>query len=107
MKQRDAAQKKFETIGDKAWEEEATSLHLSVLASSEEFNKNQEVLDDLVEQYTLAWNSEVNRALTDPETGMAATIGKIMTTVARMCAGDLPEIPLAEATEETEGVSRQ
>ena len=47
-----------------------------------------EVLDGLVEQHALAWNSEVNRALADPETGMAATLGKIMTTIARMCAGD-------------------
>lgn len=88
MKQRDAAQKKFEATGDKAWEEEAATLQLSVLASDEEFKKNQEVLDGLVEQYALAWNSEVNKELADPETGMAATLGKIMTTVARMCAGD-------------------
>ena len=88
VKQRDAAQKKFEATGDKAWEEQAASLQLSVLESNEEFNKNQEVLDGLVEQHALAWNSEVNRALADPETGMAATLGKIMTTIARMCAGD-------------------
>ena len=88
VKQRDAAQKKYEATGDKAWEEEAASLHLSVLVSNEEYNKNQEVLDGLVEQHVLAWNGEVNRALADPETGMAATLGKIMTTVARMCAGD-------------------
>ena len=33
-------------------------------------------------------NAENARALADPETGLGATIGKIMTTVARMCAGD-------------------
>ncbi len=88
VKQRDQAQKKYETTGDKAWEEEAVSLHLSALASDDKFKENQKVLDGLLEQYTLAWNNEVNKALADPETGMAATYAKIMTTVARMCAGD-------------------
>lgn len=94
VKQRDAAQKKFEATGDTAWKEEAASLQLSVNASNEEFENNQKVLDGLLEQYAMAWNNEVDRALSDPETGMAATIGKIMTTVARMCAGD--KVPYAD-----------
>lgn len=88
VKQRDSALTKFEATGDRAWSDEAASLQLSIEASNEKFNKNQEILDGLVEQYALAWNAEVARQQADPETGMAATLGKIMTTVARMCAGD-------------------
>ena len=87
-KQRDEAQKKFELTGDKKFEEEAATLQLSVEASDEEFKKNQEVLDGLVEQYTAAWNAEVARQQSDPETGYAATMGKIMTTAMRMSRGD-------------------
>ena len=39
-------------------------------------------------------NAENAKALADPETGMAATMAKIMTTVARMCAGD--KVPYAD-----------
>ena len=87
-KQRDEAQKKFELTGDKKFEEEAATLQLSVEASDEEFKKNQEVLDGLMEQYTAAWNAEVARQQSDPETGYAATMGKIMTTAMRMSRGD-------------------
>ena len=87
-KQRDEAKKQFELIGDKKYEEEAATLQLSVEASDKEFKKNQEVLDGLIEQYTAAWNAEVARQQSDPETGYAATMGKIMTTAMRMSRGD-------------------
>lgn len=87
-KQRDEAKKKFELTGDKKFEEEAATLQLSVEASDEEFKKNQEVLDGLMEQYAAAWNAEVARQQSDPETGYAATMGKIMTTAMRMSRGD-------------------
>lgn len=87
-KQRDEAQKKFELTGDKKFEEEAANLQLSVEASDEEFKKNQEVLDGFMEQYAAAWNAEVARQQSDPETGYAATMGKIMTTAMRMSRGD-------------------
>lgn len=87
-KQRDEAQKKFELTGNKKFEEETATLQLSVEASDEEFKKNQKVLDGLMEQYTAAWNAEVARQQSDPETGYAATMGKIMTTAMRMSRGD-------------------
>lgn len=87
-KQRDEAQKKFELTGDKKFEEETATLQLSVEASDEEFKKNQKVLDGLMEQYAAAWNAEVARQQSDPETGYAATMGKIMTTAMRMSRGD-------------------
>ena len=87
-KQRDEAKKQFELTGEKKYEEEAATLQLSVEASDEQFKKNQEVLDGLMEQYTAAWNAEVARQQSDPETGYAATMGKIMTTAMRMSRGD-------------------
>lgn len=50
--------------------------------------KYENVLNSLREQWCAAANTENDKALADPETGLGATIGKIMTTIARMCAGD-------------------
>lgn len=94
VKQRDAAKAKFEATNDQIWSDEAATLQLSIEKTQEEFNKNQEVLDGLTEQWCLAANAENAKALADPETGMAATMAKIMTTVARMCAGD--KVPYAD-----------
>ncbi len=110
-KQRDEAKKKFELTGDKKFEEEAATLQLSVEASDEEFKRNQEVLDGLMEQYTAAWNAEVARQQSDPETGYAATMGKIMTTAMRMSRGDnVPysdEKKLQEANEKLYASAKQ
>ena len=97
VKQRDAAKAKFEATNDQTWSDEAATLQLSIEKTQEEFNKNQEVLDGLTEQWCLAANAENAKALADPETGMAATMAKIMTTVARMCAGD--KVPYADDEE--------
>ncbi len=88
VKQRDTAKSKFEATGDAAWSNEAATLELSIEATKKEFEENQKILDGLTEQWCAAANAENARALADPETGMAATLSKIMTTVARMCAGD-------------------
>lgn len=94
VKQRDAAKAKFEATNDKTWSDEAATLQLSIENTQEEFHKNQEILDGLTEQWCLAANAESAKAMADPETGMAATMAKIMTTVARMCAGD--KVPYAD-----------
>ncbi len=110
-KQRDEAKKKFELTGDKKYEDEAATLQLSVEASDEEFKKNQEVLDGLMEQYTAAWNAEVARQQSDPETGYAATMGKIMTTAMRMSRGDnvpyTDEKKLQEANDKLYAAAKQ
>ena len=110
-KQRDEAKKQYELTGDKKFEEEAATLQLSVEASDEEFKKNQKVLDGLIEQYTAAWNLEVARQQSDPETGYAATMGKIMTTAMRMCRGDnvpyTDEKKLQEANEKLYAAAKQ
>ena len=110
-KQRDEAKKQFELTGDKKFEEEAATLQLSVEASDEEFKKNQEVLDGLMEQYAAAWNAEVARQQSDPETGYAATMGKIMTTAMRMSRGDnvpyTDEKKLQEANDKLYAAAKQ
>ena len=70
------------------WTEKAAELQLSYEEAEKEFDKYEKVLDGLKNQWVNAANMESNKALADPETGLAATMGKIMTTVARMCAGD-------------------
>lgn len=110
-KQRDEAQKKYDMTGEQKYADEAASLQLSVEASDGEFKKNQEVLDGLIEQYTIAWNAEVARQQSDPETGYAATMGKIMTTAMRMSRGDnVPysdEKKLQEANEKLYASAKQ
>jgi len=110
-KQRDDAKKQYELTGDKKYEEEAATLQLSVETSDEEFKKNQKVLDGLMEQYTAAWNAEVARQQSDPETGYAATMGKIMTTAMRMSRGDnvpyTDEKKLQEANEKLYAAAKQ
>ena len=88
VKQRDTAIAKLEATGDVTWSKEAATLELSIEATKKEFEENQKILDGLTEQWCAAANAENARALADPETGMAATLSKIMTSVARMCAGD-------------------
>ena len=88
VKQRNTAIAKLEATGDVTWSKEAATLELSIEATKKEFEENQKILDGLTEQWCAAANAENARALADPETGMAATLSKIMTTVARMCAGD-------------------
>lgn len=88
IKQRNAAKAKYEATGDTAWSDEAATLQLSIDTTNEEFEKNQKILDSLVEQWCNAANAENAKALSDPDTGIAAEYSKIMKTVMRMCHGD-------------------
>lgn len=87
-KELESAKNKAEFDATGEWAGKAAELQLSYEEAEKQFTMYDDVLSDIKEQYTMAWNMENNRALADPETGMAATIGKVMTTVARMCAGD-------------------
>ena len=70
------------------WIQKAAELELSYKEATDDFDKYENVLNSLREQWCAAANTENDKALADPETGLGATIGKIMTTIARMCAGD-------------------
>lgn len=88
VKLRDTAQKKFETTGDIRFSEEAATLQLSIDRTQELFDKNQEVLGRLNEQYYSVWNAEVAKQQADAEEEMAAELSKIMTVARRMSHGD-------------------
>lgn len=94
IKERDTMQKKYEQTGSAEFSEKAATLQLSIDATREKFEKNQEVLDSLTEQYAAVWNAEVARQQADPETGMAATLSKIMTVFRRISNGDI--VPYAD-----------
>ncbi|MCI6020380.1 MAG: hypothetical protein MRZ64_01650 [[Bacteroides] pectinophilus] len=87
-KQLKNARDKAECTGSDEWTQKAAQLQLSYDKASEDFDKYENALNGLREQWCAASDAENAKALADPETGLGATIAKIMTTVARMCAGD-------------------
>ena len=70
--QRDKAKKMTELTGDSAYSDEAASLELTLKETEDKFLKNQDILDNLAEQHCNVANAEVNRQISDPETGLAA-----------------------------------
>ena len=89
IKQRDVAQKQYQATGEDAFGEQAATLQLSIDATKKKFDDNQKVLDSLTEQYATVWNAEVAKQQSDPETGMAAEMTKLMTVARRIANGDI------------------
>ena len=87
-KQYKKTKEKAERTNDEEWIQKAAELELSYKEATDDFDKYENVLNSLREQWCAAANPENDKALADPETGLGATLGKIMTTIARMCAGD-------------------
>ena len=52
------AEKKFKITGDSAFSDEAATLQLSLDATKEAFEKNQQVLDSMMEQWVAVSNME-------------------------------------------------
>lgn len=94
IKQRDEAQKKFETTGSAQFSEQAATLQLSIEATQEKFDENQKVLDSLAEQYAAVWNTEVSKQQADAMQDMGIEMSKIMTVARRMSNGD--EVPYTD-----------
>ena len=94
IKQRDEAQKKFETTGSAQFSEQAATLQLSIEATQEKFDENQKVLDDLAEQHAAIWNAEVSKQQADAMQDMGIEMSKIMTVARRMSNGD--EVPYTD-----------
>ncbi|MCM1252839.1 MAG: hypothetical protein NC321_08450 [Clostridium sp.] len=94
IKQRDEAQKKFETTGSSQFSEQAATLQLSIEATQEKFDENQKVLDSLTEQYAAVWNAEVSKQQADVMQDMGIELSKIMTVARRMSNGD--EVPYTD-----------
>ncbi len=94
IKQRDEAQKKFETTGSAQFSEQAATLQLSIEATQEKFDENQKVLDSLAEQHAAIWNAEVSKQQADAMQDMGIEMSKIMTVARRMSNGD--EVPYSD-----------
>ena len=94
IKQRDEAQKKFETTGSSQFSEQAATLQLSIEATQEKFDENQKVLDSLAEQHAAIWNAEVSKQQADAMQDMGIEMSKIMTVARRMSNGD--EVPYTD-----------
>lgn len=88
FRQLTALQEKADCTGDQSTAEEAAELQLAYDEKNTLFETYNGIVEQLREQWCNAANAESAKALADPENGLAATLGKIMTTVARMCAGD-------------------
>ena len=94
IKQRDEAQKKFETTGSAQFSDQAATLQLSIEATKEKFDENQKVLDSLAEQHAAIWNAEVSKQQADAMQDMGIELSKIMTVARRMSNGD--EVPYTD-----------
>ena len=81
-KQYKKTKEKAERTNDEEWIQKAAELELSYKEATDDFDKYENVLNSLREQWCAAANTENDKALADPETGLGATIGKIMTTIA-------------------------
>jgi len=91
IKQRDDLKKMIPASEEEKarFSEEAATLELSIKEVNKEFDKNQEVLDNLTEQYCAVWNAEVARQQGDAMKEQAVELGKIMVVFRRIAHGDI------------------
>lgn len=89
VKQRDELRKKnYGTEEEKKlFSEEAATLELSINEVTKKFDKNQEVLDSLTEQYVAVWNAEVARQQSDVMEDEAVNMAKVMEVARRIARG--------------------
>lgn len=88
IKKREDLQKKTITESDKKlYAEEAATLELSINEVSKKFDENQEILDNLTEQYAAVWNMEVARQQGDVMQEAAVDLSKIMEVARRIARG--------------------
>lgn len=89
IKKRDDLKKKVPgSEEEKArFSEAAATLELSINEVNEKFDKNQDILDKLGEQYAAVWNAEVSRQQGDAAEKQAVELGKIMAVFRRIANG--------------------
>ncbi len=87
IKQRDEMREKYRLTGSSEFSEQAAILQLSIDATKEKFDKNQEVLDSLAEQYAAVWNAEVARQQADAMEDMGEELSKLITVAQRIASG--------------------
>lgn len=89
LKQREELEKKKRVTpnGSELFSEEAATLELSIKDVNEKFDRNQEVLDKLSEQYAAVWNSEVAKQQADAMQKAGIDMSKIMEVARRIADG--------------------
>ncbi len=88
-KQKEEAEKKYRITGNSEFQEQAATLELSIDATNKAFEKNQKVLDSLVEQEVAIMNMESSKQQGDAMKKEVENLGKIMTVFRRMANGDI------------------
>lgn len=87
--QKTAAENKFKETGDTKFQEEAATLTLSLQKTEDAFIKNQEVLDNIGEQWMSIANMESAKQQGDVMAKEAEDLGKVITVFRRLAAGDI------------------
>lgn len=88
-RQKDEAEKKYRITGNSEFQEQAATLELSIDATNKAFEKNQKVLDSLIEEEVAIMNMESSKQQGEAMEKEVENLGKIMTVFRRMANGDI------------------
>lgn len=87
--QKKDAEQKYRLTGDTRFSEEAATLELSLQETNEAFEKNQKVVDSLMEQWCAVSNMESAKQAGEAMEKSAADMGKIIMVFRRLANGDI------------------
>ena len=89
FRKKQEAEQKYNITGDTRFSEEAASLSISLEATKEAFEKNQDVLDSLMTQETAIFNMENSKLQGEAMEEAAADMGKVIMVFRRLAHGDI------------------
>ena len=89
FRKKQEAEQKYNITGDTRFSEEAASLSISLEATKEAFEKNQDVLDSLMTQETAIFNMENSKLQGEAMEKAAADMGKVIMVFRRLAHGDI------------------
>ena len=87
--QKKEAEQKYRLTGDTKFSEEAATLELSLQETNEAFEKNQKVVDSLMEQWCAVSNMESAKQAGEAMEKSAADMGKVIMVFRRLANGDI------------------
>jgi len=87
--QKKDAEQKYRLTGDTKFSEEAATLELSLQETDEAFEKNQKVVDSLMEQWCAVSNMESAKQAGEAMEKSAADMGKVIMVFRRLANGDI------------------
>ena len=87
--QKKEAEQKYKLTGDTRFSEEAATLELSLNETNEAFEKNQQVVDSLMEQWCAVSNMESAKQAGEAMEKSAADMGKVIMVFRRLANGDI------------------